>query len=815
MAKAKQQQSKNATTVTTTTITGGGNRRSRRRSVRRANNGSTNPSTKRTSVRTVVRRTTRTRRNRRRDGPNNRRPGGEITQTVTATLGTVGSNQGDTVELEMAALLNPALIKETTGSNVFGPLQMYASTHALWKMERLTLRLTPLVGSSAVSGTAVRASLNMTSGPAAPSWSALGARKHVDTNPGRLATLTLTAADVPGPKNGWFYTNTKNDAGFSVGGALEIHTLGKTMSTYQNAAYTGPLFLAEVTGTWKFKNYEPQPGLLNLVKTEVKEPAGTVKIHAKPGEPVTLSIPEAGTFAGLERLNPTASATPGEIIWEVADSAAKAVTSALPQPWQWLFKGGWWFLKRIANKKPVGSASVAGEPDGGEVAFRVYASIADAQNDVPCIASSAASTQSIETQGLRICQITPGTIGMPETGIATHNMLPPAVMGPYVYRGPCLMAGDPINTPKYTAWTVVDNTHHSTEGPALQSGVVPANQTSAWSMCTLQLPGSFFQDQRELDPLEVVAGTFDINYWNVATSTATRLGTAYGCNQYRARTTGLNSNRVCSITTVLWLAERTDGWNGGQFQTQLWNGYISADPANSGAESGVPLTRGAIHWQRANVRYPYRTQVTAGKWYVTFWMQYDPDQWVWLDEYNLQFTLQPGNWEAGQDDLRWDIEPESLGTGLWSLQDLTFYPIGQQPRIVVPPSSSRVRFDLPEGEGSDTEDDDTDYLTDTSASEDQQEAPADDDLEHFCKPPPVVMQDLTYAGRNLSNELWSRGVPDAKAWEAGQLADPSPSFRRWQKSFNGALVRGLTPAKAHELATREFKAQRESRGHAE
>ena len=148
----------------------------------------------------------------------------------------------------------------------------------MWKVDRLTLKLTPLVGASAVSGTAVRASLNMTSGPTAPAWSALGARKHVDTNPGRQASFTLSAADIPGPKQGWFLTNTKQDAGFSVGGAIEIHTLGKTMSTYQNAPYSGPLFLAEVTGTWRFKNYEPQPGMLNLLKTEVKEPAGSVKI---------------------------------------------------------------------------------------------------------------------------------------------------------------------------------------------------------------------------------------------------------------------------------------------------------------------------------------------------------------------------------------------------------------------------------------------------------------------------------------------------------------------------------------------------------
>lgn len=819
MAKAKQQQ-KNATTVTTTTVTGGSSRRSRRRSVRRRAAGPPNPPTKTTTVRTIFRRNTRPRGNRRRSRTAQRQAPREVIQTVTATLGTVGANQGDQVELEMAALLNPALIKETTGSNAFGPLQMYASTHAMWKVDRLTLRLTPLVGASAVSGTAVRASLNMTSGPAAPAWSALGARKHVDTNPGRQASFTLTAADIPGPKQGWFLTNTKQDAGFSVGGAIEIHTLGKTMSTYQNAPYTGPLFLAEVTGTWRFKNYEPQPGMLNLMKTEVKEPAGSVKIHSKPGEPVTLSIPEAGTFAGLERLNPTASATPGEIIWEVVDSAAKAVSGLLPQPWQWLFKGGWFFLKRIANLKPVGAASVAGEPDGGEVTFRVYASIADAQNDVPCIASSQASTQSVATEGLKISQVTPGTIGMPETAIATHNMVPPPVLGPYHYQGPCLEAAEPLHTPKYTSWTIVDVTTHSGDTPRLQSGVVPAEQTSAWSMCTLELPGTFVQGTAEIDPREVTEHSFDINFWNVATSTLTRLGTAYGCNQYRARTYGETvPNVVISTTSVLWRADTSEGWNNGNFESKLWNGCIVADPPYTGTEQAMPLTRGTMNWDKSRVtRWPYRNQIVKDRWYVTFWTVFDPDEWVWLDQFGLQFTLHPANW-SDPAQHRWDITPEAMGTGLWGLQDLVFYPVGEQPRIVIPPTgptSSRVTFGLPSGE-------DDEYYTDEEGESDEGaedaegnplefDHPLDGDL---SQPPAAVLKDLTYKGRNLANELWSTGVPDAKAWLAGQTVDPSPSFRRWRETFQKALQRGVKPLDARELATSEFLAQRESRGHAE
>lgn len=89
-------------------------------------------------------------------------------------------------------LMNPALTKETTGSNQFGSIQMYASTYAQWQVTRVHLKATPLVGASAVSGTVCRLSLNMTGAPTSSSWSALGARVHVDVTPGRTAVLKLS-----------------------------------------------------------------------------------------------------------------------------------------------------------------------------------------------------------------------------------------------------------------------------------------------------------------------------------------------------------------------------------------------------------------------------------------------------------------------------------------------------------------------------------------------------------------------------------------------------------------------------------------------
>lgn len=111
---ANNQKNVQPTVVTTTTSVV--NRRGRRRR-RRANRTSQNNTTTVRKV-TTTRQPARLRRRRRnRPGNSNQQAPPILRQRVTATLGTIGSNQGDAIELEMAALLNPALTKETTGSN--------------------------------------------------------------------------------------------------------------------------------------------------------------------------------------------------------------------------------------------------------------------------------------------------------------------------------------------------------------------------------------------------------------------------------------------------------------------------------------------------------------------------------------------------------------------------------------------------------------------------------------------------------------------------------------------------------------------------
>lgn len=316
-----------------------------------------------------------------------------VVQKIVTTLGTVGSNGSGSIETELAVLLNPSTMKETTGSNTYGPVQIYASTYSLFSIRSLRLHLKPLVGGSAVSGTVVRASWNPTSNPTQMSWSALGARKHSDTTPGREGRFILTAKDLKGPKDGWYRTNTKGEPMLSFAGSLEIHTFGETRSTYQNGQFTGGLFLAELEVVWAFKDYAQQPGLVNLLKGDS---TGNTTVSTDQDGKLILSTPSTSRLARAAR-----TTTASEIIWMVTDAIVQTAASGFPPPFSWLIKGGWWFLKRIA-----GAPSRSGTEQ-----FTIYASINDARANVPCISSSL-NASPISIGQLHFQQITPGNTGI-------------------------------------------------------------------------------------------------------------------------------------------------------------------------------------------------------------------------------------------------------------------------------------------------------------------------------------------------------------------------------------------------------------------
>ncbi|UMO75767.1 MAG: ORF2 [Zhejiang mamastrovirus 2] len=317
-----------------------------------------------------------------------------VVQRIVTTLGTVGSNGSGSIETELAVLLNPCTMKETTGSNTYGPVQIYASTYSLFMIRSLKLTLKPLVGGSAVSGTVIRTSWNPTSNPTQMSWSALGARKHSDTTPGREGKFILTAKDLKGPKDGWYRTNPKGEPMLSFAGSIEIHTFGETMRTYQTGRFTGGLFLAELEVVWAFKDYAQQPGLINLLKGDS---TGDTKVTTDDEGRLILETPANTELARAARTNTTAS----EIIWMVTDAVVTSATALFPPPFNWLLKGGWWFLKKIG-----------GAPGRtGVERFMIYASINDARASAPCV-STVTNADEVSVGQLHFQQITPGNTGV-------------------------------------------------------------------------------------------------------------------------------------------------------------------------------------------------------------------------------------------------------------------------------------------------------------------------------------------------------------------------------------------------------------------
>nr|WDW25722.1 MAG: capsid protein [Canine astrovirus] len=353
-----------------------------------------------------------------------------VSQTVTATLGTIGANSSDRVELEMASMLNPALVKETNGSNAFGPIQALAAQFGLWRCVQAHIRFTPLVGSSAVSGTAVRASLNLTSTPGSTSWSGLGARVHRDVNVGQTGIFKLARKQLAGPRESWWLTNTNDDKTQSLGPTIEIHSLGQTVSTYQNTPYAGSLFLVELRATWEFANYLTQPSLATLSKQEA--PASSVVIDAsQAGEPITMTVTDTNTAQSLASLSPMpystmARATGTSVsstIFQVVDASVSTASSLLPPPFGWLLAGGWWFVKRVIN--PTTRATT--------VQFQIYASAEDAAADRPCIATGTSIQQPLSGM------VQFNQINAPNTGTSTSVVTVERV-GP----SPAIPAGEPF-----------------------------------------------------------------------------------------------------------------------------------------------------------------------------------------------------------------------------------------------------------------------------------------------------------------------------------------------------------------------------------
>lgn len=329
-------------------------------------------------------------------------PKPKFSVNVTATIGYVDGNKEHGPTLKIATFLHPSLCKGPDEDKTFGPLQAAAAQYGLWRLSKVHIRMTPLVGSSAVSGTVVRLSANLTQTPGSTSWGGLGARKHRDFHAGRSGAFILTRRDVAGPRaGGWWVTDTNTEGAQSAGPVIEAHCLGKTSSTYQNSDWSGQLFIVELTGRWEFANYNMNPALGSLERHE-SEPTG-VKLTTDANGEVQLELPSTSSAAVFMK-DPTLkhasnAESTGEIVFQIVDTAAGLAGSTLPPPFNWLIKGGWWFVKKAL-----------GRSNTTEV-YKVYASLADAQNNKPAISTTKNMQGTPVTTSLQITQMNSPNLG--------------------------------------------------------------------------------------------------------------------------------------------------------------------------------------------------------------------------------------------------------------------------------------------------------------------------------------------------------------------------------------------------------------------
>ncbi|UMO75840.1 MAG: ORF2 [Sichuan mamastrovirus 10] len=815
-------QSKVVTTTTTATRRRGGRRR--RRTPRPSPSNTT-------TVRrvTTTRQTGRTNRRRRnRFGNSGRASLGGIRQRITATLGTVGSNQGPNIELEMAALLNPALMKESTGSNVYGPLQIYASTYSLWKLDYIKLTLTPLVGQNAVSGTAVRASFNASGQPGTPNWSSLGARKHKDTNPGRPLTFYLSGSDIKGPKEGWFYCNTKNDPKMCIAGTIEIHTMGKTVSSYKNEPFNAPLFLAELTGQWSFKNYNPQPGMLNLVKTTIEEKPQEVKIHSKPGEPILISVPEGSSMARTAgAADNLAGATASEIIWQICDSAIEIATGAFPPPFGWLFKSGWWFVKRIANRKQSGT--VTGEPDPGEVTFQVYQSISDAQNDVPCIATGNAATVNATINNLEMMQITPGNVGQQQESIAGLRR-----------------SIEPTHDP-------VQVSTRSLVGQRALFGHIYDN-LAPLNCITMQAVGGqqkvYTYSVREmLDPIFVQNGVtiqpdqIDLPTYPIFSKVAEKY-TPIGNVHLAAYCEVPSSSEPVHWTTVCWKATKTTRITLQRADSNRKDKFIFFQPTQSIGHAVLPETKYTLQASNEQSLAQKSIEIQEGKWYLSSFVAVGIQSTPEFVNYGVKFyvsrtiNVTGGEYQPIADAynvgaMMNTATPLVLNLNINTNQDLTAIELAQLRRLLAgtntpsfplpPPQSDYDNLEMPPLEEEEEEElqgavggvelqrdiknwvefghrkrPPTPFSPIQEEEEDEEESDLDDD--DYAEPPVVIKNLLTPEAKDLYGHLRQKGLSHEQATNAAQAAFPHIALEAWDAAYHNAMADGLSPPTARDCA---------------
>nr|WDD45040.1 ORF2 [Bovine astrovirus] len=657
-----------------------------------------------------------------------------VYQKVTTTLGTIGSNTSNDIETEMCTIINPALMREQTGSNNFGPLTVLASQYSLWKVKRIVVRLKPLVGNNAANGTMVRVSYNPSTGAGQSSWSSLGARKHVDAAIGQAKNFVLTEKEIKGPKGGWFFTNTTNDVTSSSGGVINIHSLGKTTNPYTNTPFGGPLFLVEVDTEWEFKDYLQQPGLLQMVKGETSENA-KIKVDPATGK-IQMEV-ERTTRLAASATNPGAA----EVIWMVTDTIINEGTALFPPPFNWLFRGGWWFLKKVLNA-PV---------NGTSVTFDVFPSMTDAQNN-RYIYSDQSNAGEVSIQTVQYQQVTPGNVGLPSLTFTTRG----SAAGQAHYTVDNLHTlykegGTWKKIPAQPVWYQKKNYTDSDRGIKFVSGnkrITTYNLFEAGVDAPPPPTGIpvYMQDTAQVQVGLAVAGTH----------------------------ADLDSTREIHLTSILFFATRS--------RTFTFNS------SNDGTFYRAQLTQDAFvqrFTRGSNEITELRMVVEENKWYVA--------QFLSDGEWNEAFII--GGVPAYKPRNAWTATPQTSDIDSTQGDINGGFPLGYLARLYVSPFE---RDDIVVQAPSAAAEVYSDALPDLE-DDDCPDNVNEEDTLYFDEPPVGVLQ-VEPEVEGMYNILVANGATHRQAALAVNQIRPSKTYEDFVAKYHDSLVDGMSPAQARACA---------------
>nr|UZH25329.1 ORF2 [Mamastrovirus 3] len=344
------------------------------------------------------------RRNLRRPGVGSR----VVFQKITTTLGTVGSNGSDQIECEMTCLLNPSTMKEATGSNTYGPVQIYASTYALFSIRSLSLSLNLWLG-------IVLSQELLLAHPGTQQATHL---KHLGQPWGLGSILTL-----PQGVKGGSSLHPGISKGQKMAGIRPIHKGTQRWRLQERLKF---IHLERPEAPTKMRPLKAAFSLWNLrwcgrsrITNNSRACSILWKVKTLGTRLYPLMIMGKGFSQHLQlsRMARAAANSTSKTIWVVTDTVINAVALAIPPPFSWLVRGGWWIVKRAANA-PVRN---------GEITFDIYSSISDARSDSPCISTQTGAN--IPIGGLHFQQITPGNVGIGDELVTTRSIDAPLAPG--------------------------------------------------------------------------------------------------------------------------------------------------------------------------------------------------------------------------------------------------------------------------------------------------------------------------------------------------------------------------------------------------